>query len=307
MLRHFGILKNTSKKVAIVFHVCPGTSDKALVCDLDSLPPRLSDMVDALLKSKEAQTGPFKEFYHLLARRISPESRIPLINELHNKNYLFATPHDNVLVMPKPSITIPLSRLISELRNMGVNFDQEKLEENLNKSAKEENNVLSNENVNNSSKEIKNVPENKENLETFLKENYTIQNVEESNVDEKVEDNVFVDNKIQNPENIYTLNIKKQEIEEKSKIAASLLKSAENALSELTRYLEKALAHDPNLENFIRSNYNNIADMIILKHKKEKEAEDFLYKREKVVTSSAFKPPKVARPVPKRGRPIKNK
>lgn len=298
MLRHFGILKNTSKKVAIVFHICPGTTDKALVCDLDSLPPRLSDIVDSLLKSKEAQSGPFKEFYHLLARRISPESRTPLINELHNRNYLFATPHDNVLVMPKPSVTIPLSRLISELRNLGVNFDQEKLEENLNKDLKEENQNNSKE-IDNTKEESKKLEDDKEKLESFLKENYSV-DTDSLLAGEKNKSSETLEQKNETHENIYTLNIKKQEIEEKSKIAASLLKSAENALSELTRYLEKALAHDPTLEKFIRTNYNNIADMIIMKHQKEKEAEDLLYKREKVVTSSAFKPPKKGRPLRKK-------
>ncbi|MCS7316888.1 MAG: hypothetical protein NZZ41_01010 [Candidatus Dojkabacteria bacterium] len=288
--RHFGILKNTNKKVAIVFHICPGTTDKALVCELESLPTRLADAVESLLTSKEAQTGPFKEFYHLLARRISPDSRKPLINELHERRYLYTVDHNNVYVMPRQGISILLTDLIKELRNMGVNFNQEELEKKLIDKQVNQENLQENK------------LQNEQKQQVLQDENKSITKQQKENLEEvKIDDEktLIVDEEVnKTEENLYSMNLKRQQLEEKNKVAMSILNSANNAMNELVRYLEKAVSMNPQLKSYIIENYDNIGSRVVQKVEEKNKQSEILYKREKVVTSSSF-------PTPKRGRPIK--
>ena len=117
-LKHVGILKNTSKRVVIIFHEIPGTTDRALVCDMEALPPRMHDAVMSIVESPEAQRGEVKDLYDLLSRRLFPDSGLPVINELHNRNYLQSVFQNNVMVMPRPNVQIPLDILVSEIKRL---------------------------------------------------------------------------------------------------------------------------------------------------------------------------------------------
>jgi hypothetical protein len=120
-LKHVGILKNTSKRVVIIFHEIPGTSDRALVCDMEALPPRMHDAVMSIVESQEAQRGEIKDIYELLSRRLFPDTGLPVINELHNRGYLQPVAQNNVMVMPRPNVQIPLDVLVSEIRRLNPN------------------------------------------------------------------------------------------------------------------------------------------------------------------------------------------
>ena len=117
-LKHVGILKNTSKRIVIVFHEIPGTTDRALVCDMEALPPRMHDAVMSIVESPEAQRGEIKDLYELLSRRLFPDSGVPVINELHNRGYLQSVAQNNVIVMPRPNVQIPLDILVSEIKRL---------------------------------------------------------------------------------------------------------------------------------------------------------------------------------------------
>jgi hypothetical protein len=121
-LKHVGMLRNTGKHVAVVFHRMPGRNDNALVCDMEALPPRYHDAVESLLRGKEAQASECKNFYDILSRRIMPDDGIPMLNVLHNRGYLTATPIDNVLMVPRPNMSIPLRQLLETLESSGSSY-----------------------------------------------------------------------------------------------------------------------------------------------------------------------------------------
>lgn len=117
-LKHIGILKNTSKKVVIIFHELENSNGQALVCDMEALPARMHDALTSIVESNEAQNGETKDLYELLSRRLFPDTGTPVINELHNRGYLFTTPQSNVIVMPRPNVQIPLDVLMSEMKRL---------------------------------------------------------------------------------------------------------------------------------------------------------------------------------------------
>lgn len=121
-LKHVALLRNTGKHVAVVFHRMPGRNDHALVCDMEALPPRYHDAVESLLRGKEAQASECKNFYDILSRRLMPDDGIPMLNVLHNRGYLTATPIDNVLMTPRPNMSIPLRQLLETLESSGSSY-----------------------------------------------------------------------------------------------------------------------------------------------------------------------------------------
>ena len=120
-MRHIGILKNTSKRVVIVFHELPGTNN-ALVCEVESLPMRLQDAVMNIVESSEAQSGELRDLYDFLSRRLFPDTGTPVINELHQRGYLIPIPQSSIIVMPRPNIQLALDKLIQEIRAQNPNY-----------------------------------------------------------------------------------------------------------------------------------------------------------------------------------------
>ena len=120
-MRHIGILKNTSKRVVIVFHELPDTKN-ALVCEVESLPTRLQDAVMNIVESTEAQSGELRDLYDFLSRRLFPDTGTPVINELHQRGYLISVPQSSVIVMPRPNVQLALDKLIQEIRSQNPNY-----------------------------------------------------------------------------------------------------------------------------------------------------------------------------------------
>lgn len=108
--KHVGIARNTGKRIVVVFHQQPQREDHALVIDMDALPPRYHNTVEDLLKSHEGQNS--KDFYDLISRRLMPDENIPVINALHNRNYLMSIPVDQVTMVPRPGAEISLRQLL---------------------------------------------------------------------------------------------------------------------------------------------------------------------------------------------------
>lgn len=245
--KHIGVIKNTNKKVAVVFHVLPGTKDKALVCDLESLPPRLADNMTEIIYSSDAQQPGFFDLYNVLARRLSTDGGIPLINELHMRNYLFAIPHNLVLMTPRPNIVIPLDQLVDELVKNGTIKLEENIEDNTPKEQKEET--------------------------TYTSSELTEENNDASNDDD--ENNIFSKN------------------EKNPKLSKVYIEKAKTHLFELTKNIEMALYHNPDLEIFVKENFNNIANKVLEKTKLYNN--QYITKKEKVISSNAFSAPKKVR------------
>ncbi len=277
-LKHVGILKNTSKRVVIVFHEIPGTTDRALVCDMEALPPRMHDAVMGIVESQEAQRGEIKDIYELLARRLFPDTGVPVINELHNRGYLQSVAQNNVIVMPRPNVQIPLDILVSEIKrlnsqkrtNTQVDLDiPTDVPPEVRQAALQAQRELVEKSKEKSTEDVENVESSDSYKQTTVVSNISTTDV----VDETVE---------KFNQHLHNQNMEKTE--GRIAIARNLLKQAELLSQEANSLIKKALAMAPELDPNSKFEQSKVQTTVT---------------REKVVTNSDIPKPRAKSP----GRP----
>jgi hypothetical protein len=228
-LKHVGILKNTSKKVVLVFHELPGTSDQALVCDMEALPPRMHDAVMSIVESPEAQRGEIKDIYELLSRRLFPDTGVPVINELHNRGYLIKTPQNNVYVMPRPNVQISLDVLMAEIKRLKPKKDP----------------------TNNLDSTLLDLPDDVR--QAALEAQRQLSGEPETSVDSVDVLSESVAEETKNPVadrfNQHTYNLEVEKTQSRIALAQSILKQAEMLQYEANNLIKKALQMAPELGN----------------------------------------------------------
>ena len=114
MKRHIARLLNTDQRCIVVMMQIPDREDHALICSIDNLPLRYEQSIMTLLESPEGQRE--ESLYHLLERRIMPDSGKTVLRTLHEEGMLTAIPVNRVIMMPRPNMPFPLADL---LRQMG--------------------------------------------------------------------------------------------------------------------------------------------------------------------------------------------
>lgn len=112
-VKHVGIIKNTQKRVVVVFRELPGDPDNCLVVDTDALPDWMHDNVIAAVESPGAQQS--ANFYEYAQRTVFSDGS-NMLTTLHNKGKLQKQPTSNVVMTPNNSVKIQLDELNAIIR-----------------------------------------------------------------------------------------------------------------------------------------------------------------------------------------------
>mgnify|MGYP001204849419 FL=1 len=108
--KHIGKCKNSGRRCVVVKNQIPGTSDKALIVDIDSLPDAYQNYLMDLVQSGAAQNT--NELGDVLARYASPDSGMTMLMSLHTRQYLCQMAISNILMYPAPNFPIELTKVI---------------------------------------------------------------------------------------------------------------------------------------------------------------------------------------------------
>lgn len=109
MKRHAGKLKNTDRKVVVVFMQLPGDPSNCLVVDTDSLPPIYHDELMRIVEHEGQNEVVLAE---ILGRRKLSHTGKDMMLSLHEAGFLQKMPISNVIMCPLPNRGIPLEDII---------------------------------------------------------------------------------------------------------------------------------------------------------------------------------------------------
>lgn len=112
--RHIGRLKNTDRRIVVVFLQIPNKEDHALVVDTDSLPDSYHDALMHVVDSIEGQQTPV--LANILNRRILPDTGQDIMSSLHVRGLMQAQPISNILMFPRPNMPMPLEDIIKMMK-----------------------------------------------------------------------------------------------------------------------------------------------------------------------------------------------
>ncbi len=113
--KHIGKMKDAGTRVAVVFRTLPEEKDSALVVSTDNLPSLYHDAFIDLIDSAEGQEA--NELQTVLNRRQFPDGT-NMLQQLHTGGYLVKVKTEDVHMMPRPGITMPLNELNSEIEKI---------------------------------------------------------------------------------------------------------------------------------------------------------------------------------------------
>jgi hypothetical protein len=113
--KHFGKIKSTDRRCVVVYMQLPDALDKALIIDVEALPPRFEQIISEILNAPAGQNE--KNLADYMNTRQVPETGRSVLNEFHAIT--------NVIMLPTPSQPIPL---VDILKTMGTLPDSVELE-----------------------------------------------------------------------------------------------------------------------------------------------------------------------------------
>jgi len=113
--KHFGKIKSTDRRCVVVFMQLPDALDKALIIDVEALPPRFEQIISEILNAPAGQNE--KNLADYMNTRQVPETGRSVLNEFHANGFLRVEPITNVIMLPNPSQPIPL---VDILKSMGT-------------------------------------------------------------------------------------------------------------------------------------------------------------------------------------------
>lgn len=112
-IKHVGRLKNTQRRVIVVFREVPEDENFCLVVDTDALPDWMHDDVINAVETPGAQAS--ANFYEYAQRTVFTDGS-NMLNTLHKTNRLSKQPTDNVVMTPNSSVKIGLDELNTIIR-----------------------------------------------------------------------------------------------------------------------------------------------------------------------------------------------
>jgi hypothetical protein len=129
-LKHVGKLKNSQRRVIVVFREIPEDEDFCLVVDTDALPDWMHDDMINAVESPGAQAS--ANFYEYAQRSIFTDGS-NMLQTLHNSRRLSRQPTNNVIMTPNSSVKIGLDELNTIIREQNggapaVNKPEDELE-----------------------------------------------------------------------------------------------------------------------------------------------------------------------------------
>lgn len=113
MKRHTGKILSTDQRCVVTYMQIPGRETHALVIPTDSLPPRMEQAIMEILESDEGQGE--ETLGNVLARRLMPDTGLNVLQTLHESNLLTAVPVSQIIMLPKPNMAFPLSKVLETM------------------------------------------------------------------------------------------------------------------------------------------------------------------------------------------------
>jgi hypothetical protein len=113
--KHIGKIRNTDRRCVVVYMQIPNLDTHALVIDTDALPDSFHEWVIDVVDSDAGQKA--TNLADVLNRRPSPDSNADMLNALHARGYLQRQPIDNIIMLPRPNMPVPLRQIVD---NMGL-------------------------------------------------------------------------------------------------------------------------------------------------------------------------------------------
>jgi hypothetical protein len=111
--RHIGKIKNTDRRCVVVYMQIPNLETHSLIIDTDALPDSFHEWVMDVVESEVGQSS--TNLADILSRRPSPDSNADLLNALHQRGCLQRQPIDNIIMLPRPNMPMPLRGIIENM------------------------------------------------------------------------------------------------------------------------------------------------------------------------------------------------
>lgn len=115
--KHVGVLK-TGTRVAIVMMQIPGSPLKALVAELDSLPPYHEELLRNVLNSQNAQSA--SSLADVMGSTNVPGIGRSLMMDFHINKLMRAEPVENIYLTPNPQTKQSLLDVLKSMGKFGV-------------------------------------------------------------------------------------------------------------------------------------------------------------------------------------------
>jgi len=119
--KHVGKIKSTDQRCVVVFMQLPDDPNKALIINVEALPPRYEQMLLEVVDSNEGQQE--KDLANAMARRMVPETGHTVLQEFHGRGLMRAEPVDNIVMFPRPNTPFPLRDIITQLASLETTGD----------------------------------------------------------------------------------------------------------------------------------------------------------------------------------------
>jgi hypothetical protein len=114
--RHIGKIRNTDRRCVVVYMQMPNLDTHALIIDTDALPDSFHEWVMDVVDSDTGQKS--TNLADVLSRRPSPDSNADMLNALHARGYLQRQPIDNIIMLPRPNMPVPLRQIVDNMGTM---------------------------------------------------------------------------------------------------------------------------------------------------------------------------------------------
>lgn len=117
--KHVGVLANTGTRIAIAMLQIPDAPLKALIIDMDSLPPYYEELLRNVLSSQVAQDA--NCLADVLGTTNVPGVGRSLMMEFHKHQLMRAESIDNVILTPTNDSKFKLRDVLASMGKLGVN------------------------------------------------------------------------------------------------------------------------------------------------------------------------------------------
>lgn len=111
--KHVGKIKSTDTRCVIAFMQLPDNKEKALIIDVEALPPRYEQLLLSVVDSSEGQNE--TDLASAMARRVVQDTGNTVLFEFHRLGLMRAESIDNIILLPQPNTPYPLRDILEQL------------------------------------------------------------------------------------------------------------------------------------------------------------------------------------------------
>lgn len=117
--KHYGVLRGTGTRVAIVMMQVPDSPLRSLIIELDSLPPYHDELLSNVMMSDRAKEA--SVLADVLGATNVPGTGRSLMMEFHINKLMRSEPIENILLTPNNKTSVPLRDVLASMGKLGVN------------------------------------------------------------------------------------------------------------------------------------------------------------------------------------------